>query len=94
MKKLGPCPLCGGEAERSEAFETWIVCLNCGFKEWEHQWQKVADLAASERRMREALDILRGIFHRAHLSGVDQISQGDLFNLALICDEALKGGEG
>ena len=62
--KLGPCPLCGGEATRDSMCSDDIRCRSCNFTEESGKvWSRLSALAASERRLREALERCRETFN-------------------------------
>lgn len=96
--KLGPCPLCGGEAEWAYKEDAIVCCGKCGkvMAEFE-DWNRLSALAASERRMREALERCRAVFAGSaaicwkYNRGPRAMAMDEL---AKVCEEALKGGEG
>ena len=86
-EKLGPCPLCGGEMGQSHDEDGMclsLYCNKCGLVVLNGEtWSRLSALAASERRLREALERCREtVFWNAFKIDV----------LAVI-NEALKGGK-
>lgn len=61
-EKLGPCPLCGGDWRFSDNDKQVVSCFNgveCdayGLEMPLTAWSRLSAMAASERRMREALE--------------------------------------
>ncbi len=101
MSKLGPCPLCGGEAIREE-INTMAPEIaqcehdGCEMANWMavETWQKLSALAAREKRMREALERV-AILNSQAAQLLELIGQGGepakgYRDIARICEEALK----
>ena len=91
-EKLGPCPLCGGEAKDNSgtvSIRHVVWCPTCEGPRMDMQWwNRLSAIAASERRMRAALERIANtcrMFDGCPV-GPDTIAE--------VCDEALKGGKG
>lgn len=99
MNKLGPCPLCGGEAD---GYARVALCSqpNCPAQWWDighDDWNRLSALAARERRMREALERCRELAKNLEVLQLGETDADDTvaaYQIDVACQEALKGGEG
>ena len=87
-EKLGPCPLCGDVPNGGEDVHCFNDCSLYLTSLSREEWNRLSAMAASERRMRAALEEVGAILKSA------AVWNGHEPKAVKVIDEALKGDEG